>query len=129
MAILLILASSSGAAQPRQVTAEEALEIHNRIFSVVPKGECGKARETGEIVVCGSGRSPYRLPIPADPVPGQRVAGELPSAVKAAKEATCTNIGHTRGCPYVDIYGIALTVGKAIADRALEALAEHDKRN
>jgi hypothetical protein len=126
MAMLLILAGSSASAQPRQVTAEEAMEIHRRTFSVVPKAECSGAREAEEIVVCGSARSPYRLPVPPEPVPGQRVPGELPSAVEATKEVTCTNIGHTRGCPYVDIYGIALMVGKAVAEKAIEALAEDE---
>jgi hypothetical protein len=46
--------------------------------------------------------------------------------VEATEEATCTNIGHTRGCPYVDILGIALTVGKMVAEKALEAIAEDD---
>jgi len=124
--MLLILAGSSASAQPRQVTAEEGMEIHRGTFSVVPKLDCGPAGEGEEIVVCGSARSPYRLPVPPGPVPGQRVAGELPSAVQATKEATCTNIGQTRGCPYIDIYGIALMIGKKVAEKAIEALAEDE---
>ena len=123
MAILLVLAGSSASAQLRQVTAEEAMEIHSRTFSTVPK-DCGQAREAEEIVVCGSPRSPYRLPIQPEPVPGQRVAGELPSAVEATKEVTCTNIGHTRGCPSIDILGIALSVGKMIAEKVIETIQE-----
>ena len=126
MAILLILAGSSASAQPRQVTAEEGIEIHRRTFSAVAKVDCAQTKETEEIVVCGSARSPYRLPVPPEPVPGQRVPGELPSAVEATKEATCTNIGQTRGCPYIDIYGIALMVGKKVAEKAIEALAEDE---
>jgi hypothetical protein len=124
--MLLILAGSPASAQPRQMTAEEAMEIHRRTFSVVAKVECGPGTEADEIVVCGRARSPYRLPVPPEPVPGQRVAGELPSATEAAKEVTCTNIGATRGCPSIDILGIALMVGKAVAEKAIEAIAEDE---
>lgn len=112
MAILLILASSSASAQPREVTAEEGMEIHRRTFSAVRKVDCRQTKEAEEIVVCGSARSPHRVIV--SPQPGQRVAGELPSAVEATKEDTCTNIGQTRGCPSVDILGVALMVGQVL---------------
>ena len=126
MAILLILAGSSAAAQPRQVTAEEAMEIHRRTFSTLPEAGCGEAREAEEIVVCGRSRSPYRLPVAHEPEPGKRIPGELPSAVDAAKEVTCTNIGHTRGCPSIDILAIGVMVAKKVAEKAVEALGERD---
>ena len=122
MAILLIVAASSASAQHRQVTAEEGIEIHRRAFSAAPKN-CGQPK-ADEIVVCGSAANPYRLPIPPEPVPGERVAGELPSAVEATKEVTCTNIGHTRGCPSIDILGIALSVGKVVAEKVIETVIE-----
>ncbi|HEV2079813.1 MAG TPA: hypothetical protein VGR19_07960 [Allosphingosinicella sp.] len=121
-AILLILAGSSASAQHRQVSADEAMEIHRRTFSAVPKVDCTQTEEREEIVVCGSARSPYRLAVP--PEPGQRVAGALPSSVEATKEVTCTNVGHTRGCPSFDILGVALMVGKAVAKKVIEAVAE-----
>jgi len=122
MAILLILAGSSASAQYRQVTAEEAMEIHRKTFSAVPKN-CGEPK-ADEIVVCGSAPSRYRLPIPPEPVPGERVAGELPSAVEASREVTCTNIGHTRGCPSLDILGVAMMVGKVVVEKVIEAVAK-----
>lgn len=112
MAILLLLAGSSASAQQRRVTAEEGIEIHRRAFSAVQKVDCRQTKEAEEIVVCGSARSPPRVTVP--PQPGQRVAGELPSAVEATKEVTCTNIGQTRGCPSVDILGVALMVGQVL---------------
>jgi hypothetical protein len=126
MTMLLALAASGASAQPRQVSAEEAMEIHRKTFSAAAKVECGRGAQEEEIVVCGSARSPYRLPVAPEPVPGQRVAGELPSGVEAASEVTCTNIGHTRGCPSLDILGVALMVGKAVAEKALEAISEGD---
>jgi len=118
--MLLIFGASSVSAQPRLVTAEEGMEIHRRTSSALPQDKCEQTREAEEIVVCGKSSSPYRLPMPIDPPPGQRIAGETPSALAATKEASCTNIGHTRGCPSVDLLGVAAMLGKAIVGMVIE---------
>jgi hypothetical protein len=122
LAVLFILGGAPAWGQQRLVTAEEGVELHRRTFFIASKAECGP-KEAEEIVVCGGPRSPYRLPFSVD-APGQRVEGELPSAVEATKEVTCTNIGHTRGCPSIDILGLALTVGGIVARKVIEAVAE-----
>lgn len=120
MTMLLILAGSSAAAQLRQVTAEEALKIHKNTFATAPKVGCASATDREEIVVCGSReKERYRLTVP--PAPGQRVAGEAPSALAATKEETCTNIGATRGCPSIDILGIGMMIAKTIVTKVIEA--------
>ena len=124
--MLLILAASSASAQPRMVTAEEGLEIHRRTSSALPQDRCEQATDAEEIMVCGKPGSPYRLPMPIDPPPGQRIAGETPSALAATKEASCTNIGHTRGCPSLDLLGVAALVGKAIVGKVVEHVREDE---
>lgn len=121
--MLLILAGSSATAQARQVTAEEAMEAHRQALSI-PGAKCGDTIDAEEIVVCGRSQDQYRLPLPVPPVPGQRVRGEGPSAIAATKEETCTNIGHTRGCPSLDLFGVALMVVKTVVAKVVEEAAE-----
>ncbi len=79
-----------------------------------------------EIVVCGRGQSPYRLPLPVEPLPGERVRGEVASPVALTKEETCTNIGQTRGCPSFDILAIGLMIGKIVVEQAVKEAIEDD---
>lgn len=85
---------------------------------------CPTGKDADEIVVCARrGLDPHRLPLPSTR-PGDRVAGELPSAVALTKEETCTNVGITRGCPSIDILGIGLMVGKVIVEQVAKKVAE-----
>lgn len=121
--MLLLFAGSSASAQPRPVTAEEAMEVHKRTFSAVPKQECGDAAGQEEIVVCGNRNNErYRVTVP--PAPGQRVRGEPLSTLEGIKPETCTNIGQTRGCPYVDFYGIGLMIAKKVITKVIEESGE-----
>ena len=85
---------------------------------------CGESRSEGDIVVCGQAQSPYRLPLPVEPLPGEIVRGEAPSPVALTKEETCTNIGHTRGCPSFDILAIGLMIGKVVVEQAVREVIE-----
>ncbi len=61
-----------------QVTAEQALDNSRRLVS---SRTCGSAAHGDEITVCGTGKSPYRLPLPPERPPvGQRVSGDVPRA-------------------------------------------------
>jgi hypothetical protein len=79
-----------------------------------------------EIVVCGKATSPYRLPLPPEPLPGAIERGVVPSPVALTKEETCTNIGQTRGCPSFDILAIGLMIGKAVLEQVVKEVVEDE---
>lgn len=81
-----------------QVTAEQAIATSDRLVS---SGQCGKSGAgDGEIVVCGSARSKYRLPLPlGPPKPGARLAGDIPRAsVDVASSRECGVHRGQRNC-------------------------------
>ena len=123
IALALLLAwpaQAIAAADP--VTAEHALENYRR--KPTAEIDCPRAQDPDEITVCGrrDAASAYRLPLPVEPVPGERVLGEPVLAVSLSKEETCTNIGQSHGCGSVDILGLALRVAQSAVRAATEAL-------
>jgi hypothetical protein len=105
------------AAEP--VTAEEAMGAQRRqLQTAIGAAPCPD--DATQIVVCGR-RDPdrYRLPLPSTQ-PGDRVVGELPSAVALTKEETCTNVGTPHGCPHFDLLAIGLTVAKIVAEKVVK---------
>ena len=121
--MLLLIASSPASAQPRQVTAEEAMEIHKKTFAATANQGCDQTLHKEEIVVCGARNNErYRVAVP--PAPGQRERGELPSTLETIKPETCTNIGQSRGCPYIDIYGIGVMIAKKVITKVIEDAEE-----
>ena len=118
LAFALAVPGGSWAQDP--LAADEAIANQKReVREAAGTAPCPAEGGGEEIVVCGRrGPNPYRLPLPAAG-PGDRVAGETPSAVGLTKEETCTNIGHTRGCPSFDILAIGLMVGKVVAEKVV----------
>jgi len=92
MTMLLALAATSAAAQPRQVTAEEAAEIHRETFSVAGKRDCAVGADPEEIVVCGKTGTSYRIPYV--PEPGARVANDSPNGMSAMSAGGCLRLCH-----------------------------------
>jgi hypothetical protein len=107
-------------------TAAEALIAgqKNGLQAAIGTRRCPADRGEAEIVVCGQAQSPYRLPLPVEPLPGEVVRGEVPSPVALTKEETCTTVGHARGCPAFDILGIGLMIGKIVVEQAIKKVVE-----
>ena len=95
---LLLIASPALAAAP--VTAEEALARQQAGLQRSLGLECD--RGGGEdIVVCGrQGPDPNRLPLPLEPEPGARHAGEPPAPAEALALSAqrCTTVGPNQQC-------------------------------
>ncbi len=104
MAVLLILAESSTSAQPRQVTAEEGMEIHRRTFALAPEKKCPTAENPDEIVVCGRVARDYRVPYA--PELGDRVPGEGPGEAAFGCLRMCSES--------VDLKKMAVTAFKVV---------------
>jgi hypothetical protein len=105
--------------------AEALIDIQKQgLEAAIGARRCREAQSEGEIVVCGQPQSPYRLPLPVEPLPGERVRGEVPSPVALTKEETCTTVGHVRGCPSFDILAIGLMIGKVVVEQAIKEVIE-----
>lgn len=116
-AFLLAIASVPSAAQV--VSAEQAIETHRRSFQPVELLDCPPSVGE-EIVVCAkrSARS-ERLPLPIEPVAGERIAGEMPRATSAA-EPSCSAVGRDNGCGgTIPILGAILLLAK-VAQKVIE---------
>ena len=109
MTAALILAMAPGPAlAQRQVTADEALANYRKMFKSTGEIDC--PREEGEIVVCGrrsAGPDPYRLPLPVEREPGERVRGEA-----TADAGGCISRCHQPVA--INILGIPSFLGKVI---------------
>ncbi|HYG46718.1 MAG TPA: hypothetical protein VD846_02150 [Allosphingosinicella sp.] len=121
MAAAIALASAQAPAAP-PATAEEALARQQA--SLRSSLSLGCDRDAGEIVVCGrQGPDPNRLPLPVEPEPGARVAGE-PSDPKASLALTnqkCTTVGPNQQCSGgLPILGIALFLVHTAVKAAME---------
>jgi hypothetical protein len=85
-AALLLAAAAPALAGPRApLTAEQAIEIQQEgVRQATGTAPCARDRAEGDIVVCGRrGPDPNRLPLPVQPLPGERehlLPGELPRA-------------------------------------------------
>ena len=122
---------AAAAARPAPAAAQAAADAESLIVdqkrslqAAIGTGRCREGGNDGEIVVCGQTQSPYRLPLPVEPLPGTTERGEVPSPVALTREETCTTIGHTRGCPSFDILAIGLMIGKAVVEQAVREVID-----
>lgn len=121
LAIAAALTSAPLSAAP-PASAEEALALQKSLLRSNLGLDCD--RDSGEIVVCGrQGPDPNRLPLPVEPEPGARNAGEPadPSAALALSAETCTTVGRNPRCSGgIPILGIALYIVQTVAKAALK---------
>ena len=115
------LAAAPAPAQP-PLTAEEALA---RQQSSLRSGlGLGCDRTTAEIVVCARpGPDPNRLPLPVQPEPGARIAGEPvdPGETLALSAEKCTPVGQNQQCSGgLPILGIALMIVQTVVKAAVK---------
>jgi hypothetical protein len=101
---LVIGALLAGAAVPVSAapptTAEEALARQQAGLQRSLGLDCDRGGP-GDIVVCGrQGPDPNRLPLPVEPEPGARIAGEpaSPSEALALSAEKCTTVGPNQQC-------------------------------
>lgn len=128
LAFLLALPLAGAAVAAEPIGADEAIDLYRRMLPPVAAVEC-QPGAAGEIVVCGrreGARDPNRLPLPLEPVPGERVAGEPLSAVAVAgKRETCSTVGPSQSCggglPVLAILGFA---AKLIVDTVVKEVAD-----
>ena len=128
VALIVGLSSTGPAAAAQEPTAEAAMERYRKLFKG-PAAECERGSVPDEVTVCGRRtRDPYRLPLPVEPTPGTRVAGEAPDQVAASEVGSepCSTIGPMGGCgSYVPIIPFVMWVAKT-AVKAVKA-AEEDE--
>jgi hypothetical protein len=125
--LLALAAASLPAAAPAQTAAESLIARQKSgLQAATGTRRCPTGGDEGEIVVCGQAQSPYRLPLPVEPLPGEVVRGEVPSPVALLKEDTCTTVGQARGCPAFDILGIGLMIGKIVVEQAIKKVVKED---
>jgi hypothetical protein len=99
---LLLLAFVPAAAPAQSLTAEQAIaEQRRQVMGAGRSGtrsaECAASQTADEIVVCGRGDSDrHRLPLPVEPVPGerQRMLGEPPTGTAALGAGACFRLCH-----------------------------------
>jgi hypothetical protein len=121
--VMILVAATAGAARAQTLTVDEALENYRDSFSPVSVLDCPKSAGD-EIVVCGravGAPDPYRLPLPVEPVPGDRIAGESLSAAEVAnRKESCSPVGPHNGCgglvPVGVIIGVAVKAVQALVD-------------
>ena len=121
LALIVGLSSAGPAAAAQEMSADSAMERYRTLFKT-PKAECERGSVADEVIVCGRRtRDPYRLPLPVEPVPGARVAGEAPDQVEASEVGSerCSTIGPMGGCGSVVpilpfVMWVAKTAVKAI---------------
>jgi hypothetical protein len=109
-------------AQP--VTADQAMENYRQVFEPVTRFDCPQSTKPDEIIVCGrpfGAPDPNRLPLPVEPLPGDRVSGEALSSVEAGNiKEECSAVGPNNGCgglvPIGAIIGVAVKVVGALVD-------------
>ncbi len=125
MIALALLAFWSATAGAAPQTAEQAMENYRLTFKPPEAREahdCARASNNhvagNEIVVCGRRDLPdQRLPLPLDPVPGERSAGEPPTTVAAAgNRELCSTVGPNQNCGGgLPLLGAALFVLRSAA--------------
>lgn len=112
-----------GAAQT--LTAEDAYANYRQRFAPVAELDCPRKPED-EITVCAkrSGPDRDRLPLPVEPAPGTRIAGELPRASSARGPGTerCSTVGPNQQCGG----GLPVIQGAILLFRIAKKLAEGD---
>lgn len=124
MGVLIWGMMAATAAPAQTVTAEQAMQNYRELFAPVSELDCPRSRDPEEIVVCGrpfGAPDPNRLPLPVQPLPGDRVAGEAMSTVEAGNiKEDCSAVGPHNGCggllPVGAIIGVAVKVVGALVD-------------
>jgi hypothetical protein len=124
MAALAALAANPALAASPPATADQALARQRSSLRSSLGLDCD--RGGGDIVVCGRpGPDPNRLPLPVQPEPGARVAGEasLPGDSLALTRQRCTTVGPDQQCSGgLPILGIAIWIVQA----AIKAARDED---
>ncbi|HEY0412430.1 MAG TPA: hypothetical protein VGD66_04745 [Allosphingosinicella sp.] len=113
-AIFIFLLGQAAAAAAEPVSADAAMQRYRQVFQP-PATRCAPGKD--EITVCGQrpGPDPNRLPLPVQPLPGSRVAGEAPDQVAASElgNERCTTVGRDTPCTgTVPIIPIAIWIVK-----------------
>lgn len=120
MTVFALAAVPAAAAPP--LSAEEALARQQSSLRSGLGLSCD--RDAAEIVVCGrQGPDPNRLPLPVEPEPGARVAGEPvdPKDTLALSAQTCTTVGRNPRCSGgLPILAIAAMIVQTVAKAALK---------
>ena len=115
IAALVLIALLATAAAQDPDTTETA---YRTTFPIIAELDCPRGQSDDDIVVCGrrDGESPYRLPLPVEPEPGARVAGEAPSAVTAmGTREKCSTSGPNQNCGGgLPVFAIAATLVKLV---------------
>jgi hypothetical protein len=117
-------AMTATAAPAQTVTADQALANYRELFEPVAELDCPKSQTPDEIVVCGrpfDAPDPNRLPLPVQPLPGDRVSGEAMTSVEAGNiKEKCSAVGPNNGCgglvPIGAIIGVAVKIVGALVD-------------
>ncbi|HEX8468228.1 MAG TPA: hypothetical protein VF620_10530 [Allosphingosinicella sp.] len=97
MIVGALAAARAPAAPP--LTADEALARQQSSLRTGLGLDCD--RGAAEIVICGrTGQDPNRLPLPVQPEPGARNAGEPsnPNHALALSDQKCTTVGRDQHC-------------------------------
>ena len=96
--------------------AEQALARQQQSLRTSLGLDCDRGRSAEDIVVCGrQGPDPNRLPLPVQPEPGARNAGEppVPADALALSAEKCTTVGPNQQCSGgLPILPIALWLAK-----------------
>ena len=124
MGALIWGAIATSAAPAQTLTAEQAMENYRDAFEPVATLDCPESEDPDEIVVCGrpfGAPDPNRLPLPVQPLPGDRVSGEAMTSVEAGNiKEECSAVGPHNGCgglvPIGAIIGVAVKVVGALVD-------------
>lgn len=115
-----LLSAQAGAAPP--AGADEAIARQQASLRSSLGLDC--ERGGGEIVVCGrAGPDPNRLPLPVEPEPGARRAGQPadPRETLALSDQKCTTVGRNPRCSGgLPILGIALLIAQTVVQAALK---------
>jgi hypothetical protein len=113
-----LLAAPLSAAPP--AGAEEAIARQQSALRSSLGLDCDRGRGGEEIVVCGrQGPDPNRLPLPVEPEPGARIAGEpvVPTEALALTAKKCTTVGPNQQCSGgLPILPIALWLARTAID-------------
>lgn len=112
LALILAIAGAPSAtgAQERRV---EAAPREYPTLRLPVTDDCKRGSSPEDVIVCGrAGRSPFRLPLPVEPLPGSRTAGEIDQlAASEVGSEPCTTVGPNGGCGgYIPILPFVLWV-------------------
>jgi hypothetical protein len=111
-----VLIASISSASPAAHAQERRVEPEPKEYSTLRlpvADDCTRRSSPEEVIVCGrTGRSPFRLPLPVEPLPGSRTAGEIDQlGASEVGSEPCTTVGPNGGCGgYIPILPFVLWV-------------------